>query len=213
MRDKVTNKQFRAATMDNDFEALLKKYEAAAQKAGDAAEIVRREWSKGGQKGVGQKLIDLGWDKRDDFPAFRVTPTEAACFAIWLGGALPSTEEWDRADGYSKQESSMSKFKGILPSKGFAVGRSEPLPVGAALEDVNKFGIRDMNGNGKEWTRTLDDSRSVPIETPPFDGSVWLRGARYSISGSIEGILNERASYEYGKADPETGFRVMLRKE
>jgi formylglycine-generating enzyme required for sulfatase activity len=219
MRDKVTNKQFRAALKDADFETLLRKYKEAAQKDDDTVEVVRREWDKGGQKGAGRTLVDVGWEKHDDFPVFRVTPTEAACFAIWLGGALPSTEEWDRADGFSKQRSSKSKFTGKLPPIGFAVNRTAdgPMPVGAAFEDVNKIGVRDMNGNGKEWTRTLEsgDPRTVPIETPPFSGDVLLRGVRYtSMVGSIKEIVSDRGSLGYGAvADPEIGFRVMLRKE
>ena len=42
---------------------------------------------------------DLGVDGRDFFPVFRVTCVEAALCARWLGGQLPSVEQWDEAAG------------------------------------------------------------------------------------------------------------------
>lgn len=91
-------------------------------------------------------------------PAFDVSCFEAQAFAKWLGGKVPTREQWDVAAGIKRWEND-----GREPEKGpFQPANGEPdiavhgkaLPVGVALDDWSDYFIRDMSGNGMEWTST-----------------------------------------------------------
>jgi serine/threonine protein kinase len=103
---------------------------------------------------------DLGGDNTT-WPVLRIDIQEAQRCAEWLGGVLPSVEQWEFAAGASASDRGMGPFEGpFTPETAaeFAVGRAGkgPLPVGSAPRDIAKFsGCRDMAGNGFEWTRTL----------------------------------------------------------
>src|SRR5262245_29038081 len=88
MRDKVANEQFRT------FYEAMKDSDAAHKQY-----LKKAEWKLGGRvvpkEGPGK---DLG-ATNPRMPVLRVTAIEAMLFAQWLGGALPSLEEWDQAAG------------------------------------------------------------------------------------------------------------------
>ncbi len=92
-------------------------------------------------------------------PVMRVWIEDAHRFARWLGGLLPSDEEWDLAAGRWDKSDRQGPF---LPDwkqgekDTIAVGRefAGPMPVGAAVKDRSLHGCHDMAGNGLEWTRT-----------------------------------------------------------
>jgi formylglycine-generating enzyme required for sulfatase activity len=102
---------------------------------------------------------DWGADQ-GDWPVFRVDVQEAHACAEWLGGRLPSVEQWDKAAGRFDR-----KDKGEDPDAGpfvknfgpddIAINRQGPMAVGKASHDVGIYRCRDMAGNGMEWTRSL----------------------------------------------------------
>jgi hypothetical protein len=83
-------------------------------------------------------------------------------------------------------------------------------------DDVSPLGIRDLAGNGTEFTRNLTDEKLVvPQRAAPADALVILRGQRHGAPGPL---LYADLEYEqtvpkvqfYRKASPFTGFRVVI---
>jgi hypothetical protein len=155
-----------------------------AKKEGRALEKSR--WREGG----------LAWGRalgveNDRFPVFRVTRPEAARFAGWLGGRLPTAKQLDQAAGRARD-----------PGNRLGVGRWRQGPL-EVIEDSE--GIHDLTGNGREWTR--DDLRAGK-ETVAV-----LRGRSYAASiGTRTQPDFEQTQYS-SHASPFTSFRVVLELE
>ncbi|MCI0685196.1 MAG: bifunctional serine/threonine-protein kinase/formylglycine-generating enzyme family protein [Gemmataceae bacterium] len=170
-----------------------------------------------------------------NLPVLRVEMEDAYRCAKWLGGVLPSVEQWDHAAGKHLKEAGPGPFRepwDPTEEGAIAVGRHDkgPLPVGQATKDKSLMGCNDMAGNGLEWTRTLFDN----FGHPEYDGDadkvslaalVELRGQRYSVAEplrfedlGIGGVLlmpfhEGRRSAEFGIGQSllaEIGFRVVL---
>jgi ergothioneine biosynthesis protein EgtB len=73
-----------------------------------------------------------------DWPVY-VTWAEAHAYANWRGGRLPSEAEYVRA------------ASGTLPGN-CDFERWDPEPAGIRPTSVSEFGVRDLAGNGWEWT-------------------------------------------------------------
>ena len=87
-----------------------------------------------------------------------VSHAEASAYARWTGKALPSEAQWQRA-ACGARDGRESKYPwGDDPpdaTRGnFDFRRFDPLPVGARPAGTSTFGVRDLAGNGWEWTRT-----------------------------------------------------------
>lgn len=81
-----------------------------------------------------------------------VTHEEAQSYARWRGCRLPTEAEFHRAaEGLDWQR----------VSGNFDFQRWEPQPAGLHGDNVSAFGVRDLIGNGWEWTSTT---------FAPFDG-------------------------------------------
>jgi hypothetical protein len=124
------------------------------------------DYWKDGADAPGIPRLKLGvGEGRGKMPVFRVTVTEAHCFAEWLGGRLPKRIQWLKAAGALDPDAREGPFDG--PADGIAVnlGAEGPWPVDKGTKDVSKYGCRQMASNGKEWTRTLQDpdSEEIPL--------------------------------------------------
>jgi hypothetical protein len=180
------------------------------------------------------KLESDLWDKpdsvgggypRDNHPVFNVSVTDAYQFARWLGGNLPTVEQWDKAAGRLDAKSGQGPFKEPW-NKGdtmqIAVGRGAqgPLPCGAATADISVFSCHDMAGNGREWTRNLDSgSRKVPVANPDAAADfVLVRGHTFRGMWGPLTFKELEAAEQAGRQDtgfyvsPESdiGFRVVI---
>jgi hypothetical protein len=167
------------------------------------------------------------------FPVFGVVARDAAEFAKWLGGKngfLPSLEQWDKAAGVFDQAGRRGPFEGIWnpESEGqIAVKRKVPMKVGEALQDRSLFFVRDMSGNGKEWTRTRDnplkaaarEKLDIKQQKKGLGGdqiALFLRGRDYVKETPLYyehlDSLREGPGQEFLDADPQgaIGFRVVI---
>src|SRR5262249_13348665 len=124
-------------------------------------------------------------DKFPQHPVMNVAVYDAWQFAHWLGGNLPSVEEWNKASGYYEENRGEGPFKIPWQEGEIAGNRVDkgPKDVGTASKDESLFKIRDMAGNGLEWTRDLYNNTNkgtVPLRRKPDNDYVTLRGQRYS---------------------------------
>src|SRR5205085_3117297 len=96
-----------------------------------------------------------------------------------------------------------------------------PLPIGQAEKDISLFGVRDMAGNGREWTRELfapfGNEHEVPLTRAPnrLTDRVILRGHSYKDHDVLrfhEARFNSTAADAagYRATQPDIGFRVVL---
>jgi formylglycine-generating enzyme required for sulfatase activity len=153
-----------------------------------------------------------------DAPVTGVTVAEAIAFARnVLGGKLPSTMEWDLAAGYYAK-TGRSEVTNIGGKPRFMIARPKPTNGPEGSEDINHFGLRDMAGNGREWTRmilTAAGEREIGSTPVSATDRIVLRGRNYTLSSplTIE-ILNyeqktPQAQFATARS-PYTSFRVVI---
>ena len=166
---------------------------------------------------------------REDHPANCVTWMEASKFCSWIGGRLPTGEEWEYAakSGESRVypwgdapvtgklanwcERSCKKanpeFEAFDDSADDGFGGTSP--VGSYPSGASKWGLLDMAGNVFQWTGGDYDGRENRENCLPRAACKEIRG-----SGWITHPLNLRASFREGM-DPANwfaslGFRCAL---
>ena len=88
-----------------------------------------------------------------------VTWAEAHAYATWRGMRLPTEAEFHRAaygtpDGHERRYP-WGDAVGTRPPANFDFLRWDPEPVDAHPDGASAFGVRDLVGNGWEWTSTV----------------------------------------------------------
>jgi hypothetical protein len=176
------------------------------------------------------KIKEGSWNKDkfdDDCPALGMTVQEACRCAIWLGGNLPTAEQWDKAAGVYDRGDRDGPYKGKWDEKNppkIAVnlgdlGKPQPITTPEGHEDdVSVFGCRDMSGNGFEWTRSIrNDGTVVPSPDFPPDANVWRRGMGFGSPDPLRFSQWDAAINRNLLTSPaanldfaDVGFRVVL---
>lgn len=178
---KITNGVVKRAYADAEFQERIAKWK---EKIGPklAEKCFRKDWEKGGVDGTGN---DVG-SMNDLAPAMRVTAAEAAVVAEWLGGKLPTAQQWEAAAGID--EGTFAPFE--LTAEKVARNRlNGPANVGSYPEDLSKHGVFDVAGNGREWTMTFFDNgasihdpnrlKQIASSLTAENASMLLRGFSY----------------------------------
>jgi len=119
-------------------------------------------WTKGADwrhpKGPGSDLTGLA-----DEPVVHIDRDDAATYARWAGGALPTTEQWERAArgnqnatrdpvdwAFDHDKPRANVWEGVFPMRDTAEdGYAGIAPVGCF--EANDLGLYDMVGNVWEW--------------------------------------------------------------
>lgn len=164
----VTNRQFAAFVAATGYRTQAERQGASALfvaptepvSLDNAARWWR--WTKGADwrhpKGPGSDLTG-----RADEPVVHVDRDDAAAYARWAGGALPTTEQWERAArgnqnatrdpidwAFDHGKPRANVWEGVFPMRDTAEdGYAEIAPVGCF--EANDLGIYDMVGNVWEW--------------------------------------------------------------
>ena len=124
-----------------------------------------------------------------DWPVY-VTWAEAAAYARWRGGRLPTEPEFHRAAYGSPSGEELrvpwSNMPGDAPPANLDFRRWDPEAVGRHPRGASAFGVHDLVGNGWEWTATVFEPFRgfAPMPSYPeysadfFDGQhVVMKGA------------------------------------
>lgn len=134
-----------AAYKINKFEITVGEYAECAGAAPDLCPPLRDGGECHG--------LDNTWNKH---PVNCVSWSEAAGYCRWLGGRLPTEEEWENAArGY---DANLYPWGSAKPAKQLcwsgAGGDKGTCPVGSHRAGASPYGLEDMAGNVWEWTST-----------------------------------------------------------
>lgn len=86
-----------------------------------------------------------GWDQ---LPATGVTFGEAQRYAAWVGGRLPTADEWEVAGHGGRATPYPWGDQPLTPLRNFT---GDPVPVRAEERDRSPFGCYDLAGSVSEW--------------------------------------------------------------
>ena len=219
MEQKVWNDLFAAFMKDQQSQKLIDKYRSRP----GCSSLVKEpcEWEKGGfapaLRKNSQEPPFLG--RRGEFaiaPVFRATPTEAHCFAEWLGGRLPKLEQWKQAAGLD-EDNRPGPFEGkVNDPDGMALAKNcgtGPWPVTRGSRDLSIYKCRQMATNGREWTRTLRNAtEEIPLSSKNGDFSVECMGKSYTekFPLTFDELRGQPSAVPCDKADAEIGFRIVI---
>jgi hypothetical protein len=214
MENKVWNDLYAVFMADPRAKQLLQKYSEGRP---GCKNLVRGEWQKGGwasnsDTDPDKEPFGVEGPEKGRLPVFRVTVTEAHCFAEWLGGRLPTRRQWRKAAGW-EEDSRQGPFDGDPQNTGdLAVHLKEgPWPVDRGKRDVSNCGCRQMASNGYEWTRDLDDNGEIPLEQMLSIRHVYTQGQTYlSDAPLIFQAMAESRTQTCIEALYEVSFRVVL---
>mgnify|MGYP001820347451 CR=1 FL=1 len=117
-----------------------------------------------------------------DAPVVGVSMADAMRFSRWVGKALPTAEQWEKASRGS--DGRAYPWGEEDPTNGGACHGRDPLeggtdPVNAHPNAVSPYGVHDMAGNVWEWTATAyEDGEPVHVVKGGCynDPAVLLRG-------------------------------------
>jgi len=107
-----------------------------------------------------------------DWPVY-VTWAEANAYARWRGGRLPTEAEYIRA----AQDTAPGNCD---------FERWDPEPVGARRTSISAFGVRDLAGNGWEWTADIfaPFAGFAPLPSYPEYSAEFFDGSHFVMKGA-----------------------------
>ena len=138
-----------------------------------------------------------------DWPVIGVSWDDAAAYAAWAGGRLPTELEWEKAgrggDGRAfpwgnRFDASLCHMSESQP------GKPAPLPVTSAAGDRSVYGVRDLAGCVREWCG--GDQFDGRAHERPVRGGAWNSSARLC-------RLTGRYGYRAKLPTNHVGFRVV----
>ena len=174
--------------------------------------------------------IHASWESPEHrrWPITGVSAEEASLFAAWIGGKLPTVQQWNRAAGFDfyhppagsqppsdwkpevwKQGPFKEPWK-TLNDGGIALRQFAD--VGTSPKDESYYGCRDMAGNCSEFMRDSMAGFQLPLP-PDADKNVIVRGKPI---GSSQPLLfkdfSRQAARRYDDPDRNSSFRVVIER-
>jgi formylglycine-generating enzyme required for sulfatase activity len=131
-----------------------------------------------------------------DWPVW-VSHDEAAAYARWRGGRLPSEGEYHRAAFGAPDGSERLHPWGDEPPDAtcgnFGFTHWDPVPVGSYPAGASAWGVHDLVGNGWEWTSTVFDGFAgfAPMLSYPNYSADFFDGQHYVLKGASPATCHE----------------------
>jgi hypothetical protein len=171
-------------------------YEQFGQFARANPQAVRGEWASNAARAL--------------LPALGMTLAEATALAQWVGGKLPTTRQWDKAAGLYDRQGRDGPAKG--PRVAVGLRGHGPRPLSEASDDISPLGVRELAGNGYEFTRDLLEEEGTGRKL------VILRGQKHTAARPLRFEDLERQRQQplpqlAEAASPLTGFRIVVEPE
>lgn len=217
-KTEVTVGQFRRFVEDTG-------YQTAAERDGGCHEWRRwlwgfvegwftKSWSSWRRPGLLRRA------NAEDLPVGCLAWEDAAAFARWVGGRLPTEAEWEYAAGGGAKHQGWAGtgLLNALREYAWYEGNSggEPHPV--ARKQPNVFGLHDMSGNVAEWCSDPYDPwyyERSPVDNPQGPSAAEAREYRVLRGGGWRSRAEQSTVHVRHPTLPEMrylfyGFRVAM---
>ena len=152
-----------------------------------------------------------GFDQQLEDPVVYVSWNDAAAYAEWVGGRLPTEPEWEYA---SRAGSRTRYFWGDQMEGAYAWyrenARDHPNPVATRMP--NRWGLYDVIGNVWEWC-DAEEGRSYAREGGTSATNATFRGGSWATCPWLmRASLAHRylATWDPAWSSDDTGFRYVL---
>lgn len=131
-----------------------------------------------------------------DHPIVWVSLKDATTFAEYVGGRLPTFQEWQfAARGYDNRTFPWGYEIDKPRCNTAELGAEGTTPVGAFVDGKSPFGCYDMMGNVWEWTSTpYDDEENFNVAC----GGAWYYNHDYSTCISYDFFSKDYAEFVIG---------------
>jgi len=135
-----------------------------------------------------------------DHPVTRVSYFDAVAFCDWLGRALPSEEQWEKAArGTDGRAYPWGDRFDVRRLNSRAAKKRGTTPVTAFPEGASPFGVLDLVGNVWEWTDSwYDDACDLKV----------LKGGCYALTKE-HAAISHRHFNDPAFGNNLTGFRTV----
>ncbi|HRW06252.1 MAG TPA: SUMF1/EgtB/PvdO family nonheme iron enzyme, partial [Caldilineaceae bacterium] len=149
-----------------------------------------------------------------DYPVTHVDWHEAAAYAAWVGGRLPTEAEWEKAARGDDER--MFPWQGeVTDDEHLNFNTQATVAVGSFVAGASPYGLLDMAGNVEEWVIDWYSPTyyaESPDENPQGPETGLFRVVRGGSYTSNRGMVRATAR---GRAVPDSafatvGFRVVL---
>lgn len=171
-----------------------------------------------GEAKAGTRWRPSDVDAAAKLPVTNVSHQQAKNFAAFVGGALPTEKQWERAargtDGRTYPWPERDEPSKDRCNLGFTTG-GQLMPVDALPDGATPEGVLNMLGNAAEWCADLYEPghRDIDDQTPGIRQFPTIRGGSY-LDPYNSTTRNARATMR-ANADParggrDIGFRMVV---
>ena len=135
-------------------------------------------------------------ESNTNYPITSVSATDADAFCRWMGGRLPTEQEWEYAakGGQSYEYAGSNNIDEVAWYDGNSGSKAHPVKQKRA----NGYGLYDMSGNVWEWTSSTEGSARV------LRGGSWYDADAYCRVANRDFQAPSNHNYYYG-------FRLAVR--
>jgi len=157
------------------------------------------EWLEKGSKyniytGSDDWYKNIGMSESNtNHPITGVSALDADAFCKWMGGRLPTEQEWE----YAAKGGGSYKYAGSnnLHEVGWHNGNSGEKAHSVKQKRANGYGLYDMSGNVWEWTSSKEGAGRVDR------GGSWFNDAQFC-------RISDRYAFSPGNRSKSIGFRL-----